>query len=132
MRFLLDTNILSDLVRQPRGRIFDRIKQVGEQNICTSIVVAAKLRYGAAERDSSRLTMQLEVVLGAVDVLALEQPVDAVYGELRARLERAGQSIGANDLLIAAHALALGHTVVTDKEREFFRVVGLRIENWLR
>ena len=132
MRFLLDTNVLSDLVRQPRGRIFDRIKQVGEQNICTSIVVAAKLRYGAAEKGSSRLTMQLEVVLGAVDVLALEQPVDAVYGELRARLERAGQSIGANDLLIAAHALALGHTVVTDNEREFFRVVGLRIENWLR
>ena len=76
--------------------------------------------------------MQLEAVLDAVDVLALEQPVDAVYGELRARLERAGQSIGGNDLLIAAHALALGHTVVTDNEREFSRVVDLRIENWLR
>ena len=132
MRFLLDTNILSDLVRHPRGRIFDRIKQVGEQNICSSLVVVAELRYGAAKRGSSRLTMQLETVLDAVDVLALEQPVDAVYGELRARLERAGQSIGGNDLLIAAHALALGHTVVTDNEREFSRVVDLRIENWLR
>jgi tRNA(fMet)-specific endonuclease VapC len=132
VRFLLDTNILSDLVRHPRGRIFDRIKQVGEQNICSSIVVAAELRYGVAKRGSSRLTMQLETVLDAVDVLTLEQPVDAVYGELRARLERAGQSISANDLLIAAHALALGHTVVTDNEREFSRVVDLRIENWLR
>jgi tRNA(fMet)-specific endonuclease VapC len=132
VRFLLDTNILSDLVRNPRGRIFDRIQGVGEQNICTSIVVAAELRYGAAKKDSSRLSVQLEAVLDAVDVLALEQPVDAVYGELRARLERAGQSIGGNDLLIAAQALALGHAVVTDNVREFSRVVDLRIENWLR
>ena len=132
VRFLLDTNVLSDLVRNPCGWIFDRIKDVGEQNICTSIVVAAELRYGAAKKGSSRLTMQLETVLDALDVLALEQPVDAVYGESRARLKRAGQSIGANDLLIAAHALALGHNVVTDNEREFSRVVNLRIENWLR
>jgi len=132
MRFLLDTNILSDLVRHPRGQIRDRIKDVGEQNVCTSIVVAAELRYGAAKRDSSRLTMQLEAVLDVIDVLALEQPADNVYGELRARLERVGQSIGANDLLIAAHALALGHTVVTDNEREFSRIDDLRVENWLR
>ena len=80
VRFLLDTNVLSDLVRNPCGWIFDRIKDVGEQNICTSIVVAAELRYGAAKKGSSRLTMQLETVLDALDVLALEQPVDAVYG----------------------------------------------------
>ena len=80
MRYLLDTNILSDLVRHPRGRISDRIREVGEQNICTSIVVAAELRYGAAKKDSSRLTKQLEAVLAAIDVLALEQPTDAVYG----------------------------------------------------
>jgi tRNA(fMet)-specific endonuclease VapC len=132
VRFLLDTNVLSDLVRHPRGRIFDRIKEVGEQNICTSIVVAAELRYGAAKKDSSRLTMQLEAVLDAIDVLALEQPADAVYGELRAHLERAGRPIGANDLLIAAHALALDHTVVTDNEREFSRIDNLHVENWLR
>jgi tRNA(fMet)-specific endonuclease VapC len=132
MRFLLDTNILSDLVRHPHGRIFDQIKDVGEQNICTSIVVAAELRYGAAKKDSSRLTMQLEAILHAIDVLAFEQPADAVYGELRTRLERAGESIGANDLLIAAHALTLDHTMVTDNEREFSRVKDLRVENWLR
>ena len=91
MRFLLDTNILSDLVRHPHGQIHDRIKNVGEQSVCTSIVVAAELRYGAAKRNSSRLTMQLEAVLDVIDVLALEQPADAVYGELRARLERVGR-----------------------------------------
>jgi tRNA(fMet)-specific endonuclease VapC len=132
MRFLLDTNILSDLVRHPRGRISDCVKEVGEQNICTSIVVAAELRYGAAKKASSRLTMQLEAVLHAIDVLAFEQPADAVYAEIRTLLERAGQTIGANDLLIAAHALALGHSVVTDNEREFSRVQDLRVENWLR
>jgi tRNA(fMet)-specific endonuclease VapC len=132
MRFLLDTNILSDLVRHPHGRIFDQIKDVGEQNICTSIVVAAELRYGAAKKDSSRLTMQLEAILHAIDVLAFEQPADAVYGELRTRLERAGESIGANDLLIAAHALTLDHTMVTDNERKFSRIKNLRVENWLR
>ena len=132
MRFLLDTNILSDLARHPHGRIFDQIKDVGEQNICTSIVVAAELRYGAAKKDSSRLTMQLEAILHAIDVLAFEQPADAVYGELRTRLERAGESIGANDLLIAAHALTLDHTMVTDNERKFSRIKNLRVENWLR
>jgi len=132
MGFLLDTNILSDLVRHPRGRIFDRIKEVKEQNICTSIVVAAELRYGAAKKASLRLTTQLEAILQAIDVLAFEQPADTAYRELRTRLERAGQSIGANDLLIAAHALALNHTMVTDNDREFSRVKDLRVENWLR
>jgi tRNA(fMet)-specific endonuclease VapC len=132
MGFLLDTNILSELVRRPRGRIADHIAKVGEQHVCTSIIVAAELRYGAAKKASARLTAQLEAVLGAVEVLALETPVDAIYGETRAGLERAGQSIGANDLLIAAHALALGHTIVTNNEHEFSRVPDLRIENWLR
>lgn len=132
MRFLLDTNIVSDLVRHPRGRIADRIAKVGEQHICTSIIVAAELRYGAAKKGSSQLTAQLEAVLGALDVLVLEAPVDTVYGELRARLEHAGQPMGANDLLIAAHAVALGHTVVTDNEREFSRIDNLQVENWLR
>jgi tRNA(fMet)-specific endonuclease VapC len=132
MRFLLDTNIFSDLVRNPRGLVARRIAEIGEDLICTSIIVAAELRYGAAKRASSRLSEQLESVLGAVDVLALEPPVDVVYGELRARLERNGQPIGANDMLIAAHALALGHTIVTDNEHEFARVENLPLENWLR
>jgi len=132
VRFLLDTNIVSDLVRHPRGRIADRIAEVGEQHICTSIIVAAELRYGAAKKGSSRLTAQLEAVLDALDVLVLEAPDDIVYGELRARLEQDGQPMGGNDLLIAAHAVALGHTVVTDNEREFSRIDDLRVENWLR
>jgi tRNA(fMet)-specific endonuclease VapC len=132
VRFLLDTNVVSDLVRHPRGRIAVRIAEIGEQHICTSIIVAAELRYGAAKKGSCRLTAQLQAVLGALDVLVLEAPVDTVYGELRARLEQTGQLMGANDLLIAAHALALGHTVVADNEREFSRIDDLRVENWSR
>jgi tRNA(fMet)-specific endonuclease VapC len=132
MAFLLDTNIVSDLVRNPRGKISARIAEVGEANVCTSIIVAAELRCGAAKRKSPRLTAQLEAVLSALDVLALETPVDTVYGVIRASLERTGRPIGANDLLIAAHALALGHTVVTDNGREFLRIDDLHVENWLR
>ena len=126
MRFLLDTNIVSDLVRHPHGKISDRISEVGEQDVCTSIVVAAELRYEATKKNSPRLTSQLEAVLGAIEVLALEAPVDAVYGAIRAGLERTGQPVGANDLLIAAHALALDLTLVTDNGREFSRIDRLR------
>jgi tRNA(fMet)-specific endonuclease VapC len=131
-RFLLDTNIVSDLVRNPQGVVARQIRQVGEALVCTSIIVAAELRYGAAKKGSVRLTTQLELVLGALDVLPFEAPADAEYGNLRTRLEKAGQPIGGNDLLIAAQAIALQCTIVTDNEREFARIDGLPVENWLR
>jgi tRNA(fMet)-specific endonuclease VapC len=132
MRFLLDTNIVSDLVRRPQGRVAEHIRRVGEAQVCTSMIVAAQLRYGAAKKGSQRLTAQLEAVLEALDVLPFETPADAAYGLIRARLEQAGQTIGANDLLIAAHAVTVGCALVTDNEAEFGRIDGLRRENWLR
>ena len=132
MRYLLDTNIVSDLVRNPRGRVMQRVGEVGESHVCTSIIVAAELRYGATKRASPRLTAQLEAVLGALEVLPFETPADAAYGSLRARLEQAGRPIGGNDLLIAAQVVALGHTLVTDNEPEFDRIDDLPCENWLR
>ena len=132
MRYLLDTNVVSDLIRNPQGRVAEHIRKVGEAQVCTSIIVAAELRYGAAKRGSPRLTAQLEAVLGCLDVLALETPADAAYGLIRTRLEQAGRPIGSNDLLLAAQAIALGYTIVTDNEGEFARVDGLLRENWLR
>jgi tRNA(fMet)-specific endonuclease VapC len=132
MRYLLDTNIVSDLVRNPQGKIAQRIRKVGEARVSTSIIVAAELRYGAAKKGSPRLSAQLGAILGAIEILPFETPADAAYGSLRARLEQAGRSIGANDLLIAAQALALGYTLVSDNEREFARIKDLRLENWLR
>ena len=132
MRYLLDTNIVSDLVRRPQGRIAQHIREVGEAQVCTSVIVAAELRYGAAKKGSQRLTAQLEAVLSALDVVSFEAPADEADGLIRARLERAGQPIGANDLLIAAHAVAIGCAIVTDNELEFGRIEGLLCENWLR
>src|SRR5436309_12425984 len=131
MRYLLDTNIVSDLVRNPQGRVAQHIRKVGEAQVCTSIIVAAELRYGAAKKGSPRLSAQLEAVLGVLAVLPFETPADAAYGLLRTRLEQAGTPIGANDLLIAAQTLSLGYTIVTDSEKEFTRVRSLRRENWL-
>ena len=126
MLYLLDTNIVSDLVRNPQGRVAEKISKVGETQVSTSIIVAAELRYGATKKGSPRLTAQLEAVLGALQILPFDAPADSAYGLIRARLEKARQLIGGNDLLIAAQALAFGYTIVTDNQREFAR------ENWLR
>jgi tRNA(fMet)-specific endonuclease VapC len=132
MRYLLDTNIVSDLVRNPQGKVARHVRAVGEKHVCTSIIVAAELRYGATKKGSPRLSAQLEAVLGALEVLPFQAPADAAYGLLRTRLEQAGRPVGANDLLIAAQALSLGYTVITDNEKEFAHVEDLRRENWLR
>jgi len=132
MRYLLDTNVVSDLVRNPQGKVAQHIRKVGEARVFTSIIVAAELRYGAAKRRSPRFSAQLETVLGALEVLPFETPADAAYGLLRTQLEQAGRPIGANDLLIAAQAIALGYTIVTDNEKEFARIEDLPRENWLR
>ncbi len=131
MSYLLDTNVVSDLVRRPQGIVAERIRAVGESEVATSIIVAAELRSGAAKKGSERLSAQLEAVLRVLEVLPFEAPADRIYGDLRARLEREGRPIGANDLLIAAQALSGGVTLVTD-DREFDRVPGLSTENWLR
>lgn len=132
MYYLLDTNILSDLVKRPQGAVAARIAAVGGEQVCTSLIVAAELRYGAAKRGSEKLTNQLEAILATLSVLPLEVPTDRHYGQLRTALERQGKLIGPNDLLIAAHALAIEAILVTDNTREFERVQGLVIENWLQ
>lgn len=130
-RYLLDTNILSDLIRNPQGRTARRIAKVGEDNVCTSIIVAAELRYGSARNGSRRLIEAVEELLSEIDILPFDVPADAAYGMIRTALEASGKPIGGNDLLIAAHAQAIAATVVTANESEFKRVRGLKVENWL-
>jgi tRNA(fMet)-specific endonuclease VapC len=130
-RFLLDTNILSHLVRRPQGQVAKCIEREGEHSICTSIVVASELRFGAQKLGSERLSRQLEAILEAIEVLPLEEPADLHYASIRWTFEQRGEPIGPNDLLIAAHALALESTLVTANEREFSRVPGLQVANWL-
>jgi tRNA(fMet)-specific endonuclease VapC len=128
---MLDTNIVSDLVRSPQGRVFDRIAEIGGDNMCISIITAAELRYGCAKKGSPRLLAQVEAILGSIEILAFDVPADTEYAGIRAELEAAGRPIGPNDLLIAAHAYAAGVTFVTANAGEFERVRGLRVENWL-
>lgn len=129
--YMLDTNIISDLVRNPQGKAAKRIAKVGEDSICTSIVVAAELRYGCAKSGSQRLRKAVEDLLAEIEVLPFDVPADGEYGGIRAELETAGKPIGANDLLIAAHACATGATIVTANTAEFKRIRGLKVENWL-
>jgi tRNA(fMet)-specific endonuclease VapC len=128
---MLDTNIISDLIRNPQGRAAKRIAKVGEDNICTSIIVAAELRYGCTKSGSARLLKAVEDLFTEIDVLPFDVPADVEYGGIRAGLEAAGTPIGGNDLLIAAHACATGVTIVTNNADEFKRIPGLKVENWL-
>jgi len=130
-RYLLDTNILSDLLRNPGGRAARRLAVVGETAVCTSIVVACELRYGAAKQGSPQLSERAEILLESLDVLPLDGESDRRYAEIRSHPDRLGTPIGSNDLLIAAHTLALDLILVTDNVEEFARVPDLSAENWL-
>jgi tRNA(fMet)-specific endonuclease VapC len=129
-RYLLDTNVLSRLVRAPPPQLKQRLREAGERNLCTSIVVACELRFGARKKGSAELSSRIDQLLGSFDVLPLEVGVDAVYADLRFALEALGQPIGANDLLIAAHALEQQAVLVTANVGEFVRVPGLQVEDW--
>jgi len=127
---LLDTNVLSRLMREPNGVSARHLAQVGEENVCTSVVVACELRFGATLRGSDRLVAAVERVLEAISVLPLDQPSDEHYAAIRSDLQRRGTPIGPNDLLIAAQVRSLGLTLVTENEGEFRRVTELVVENW--
>lgn len=128
---LLDTNIVSDLIRHPNGRVKEKIAEIGEASVCISLIVASEIKFGCAKKASKPLTARAEIILGALPILPLEEPADAHYAEIRSTLEAQGQPIGPNDLLIAAHARTLGLTLVTANEAEFGRVKDLKVENWL-
>jgi tRNA(fMet)-specific endonuclease VapC len=134
-RHLLDTNILSDLLKNPQGKVAQKISSHPSEErdlLATSIIVAAELRYGVAKSGSSILARRVDQLLEAIEILPLEPKADEHYGRVRSQLEKAGTVIGANDLLIAAQALAIDAVLVTDNIREFKRVKGLWVENWLR
>jgi tRNA(fMet)-specific endonuclease VapC len=127
---MLDTNIVSEIIRNPAGRAAQRARTMAEQ-VCISVIVAAELRYGCARKGSPQLLHRVEAFLAEVPVLSFDVPADRAYGEIRAALEAVGRPIGSNDLLIAAHASAAAATMVTANIGAFGRVPGLPVENWL-
>jgi tRNA(fMet)-specific endonuclease VapC len=126
----LDTNIISDVIQSPGGPAALRLAEIDPKEIFTSIIVAAELRYGCEKKKSPKLTARVAAFLKLIPVLSLDTPADVEYGDIRAALEASGKIIGANDLLIAAHARARQLTLVTDNTQEFNRVKNLKVENW--
>jgi tRNA(fMet)-specific endonuclease VapC len=131
MRFMLDTNIVSAIVREPRGRVLERLLEVGEENAFISIITHGEIWYGVKKNGSEELSRKVSAVTRRLSVAPLNLPTEQRYAEVRLAL-RQGKNIGPNDLWIAAHALALDVILVTNNEKEFSRVPGLKIENWLR
>jgi tRNA(fMet)-specific endonuclease VapC len=128
---MLDTNIVSDLIRNPAGRAAAHLRTIGDHGLAVSIITAAELRFGAAKSGSPRLLSRVEAILDTLAVVPFDVPADAEYAIIRVELEASGKPIGPNDLLIAAHARSLATTIVTANATEFSRVRGLNVENWL-
>ena len=128
---MLDTNIISSLIREPCGKVRSRIAHVGADQICMSVITAAELHYGVARKGSAELRKRVAKALTLVPVLPLPLGAGPHYGTMRAELERRGKPVGANDYWIAAHALAEDAVLVSNNLREFERVTGLHLENWL-
>ena len=107
-RFMLDTNVISDVIRDPLGKVAKQLELEGESDVCTSIIVASELRYGVFKSGSTELALRVDAALSAIEVVPFDMPADSEYEKLRAQLTAKGMPKGPNDLLIAAHALSPG------------------------
>ncbi|MHB1359898.1 MAG: type II toxin-antitoxin system tRNA(fMet)-specific endonuclease VapC [Rhodocyclaceae bacterium] len=132
LRYLLDTNICIYIAKQRPPSVAEQFDRLAAGAVGMSLVTFGELHYGAGK--SSQRASALEILARLqelIPVIAMDNRVGESYGVLRARLERSGTPIGNNDLWIAAHALALDLTLVTNNTREFARVPGLRLANWI-
>ena len=134
--YLLDTNIISHMMHNADGTVAHRLQSLIQSGavdkIFTSVIVQSELLFGLAKRPSTRLHTAYTQQMSGLTVAPLDEAVSQHYAAIRLALERAGTPIGPNDTLIAAHALALGCTLVTDNETEFRRVPDLQVDNWLK
>lgn len=132
--YLLDTNAIIHLMRDTQGAVAHayraRLRQAEPAAMATSIVVQCELAFGLLKRPSPKLQALYDIQMRALPVLPLDEAVTEHYALLRFTLEQQGISIGPHDMLIAAHAIAVGATLVTS-DAEFLRVPGLTVENWL-
>ena len=132
MRYLLDTNIISDLMRNPDGRVPMKIDEVGEKNIFTSILAIGEVRYGIEKRGSKRHATALKKILPFMRPEPWSAPADECYAKIRLAIEAMGLPVGQLDMLLGAQALASNAVFVTANEKHFRHMPGLKVENWLR
>jgi tRNA(fMet)-specific endonuclease VapC len=132
VRYLLDTNIVSFHIRRSSPTLVRRLKRVAASSVALSVVTEMEIRFGLARNPGLRIAPLVETFLQGITILPLDSSVAATYARVRADLETRGMPIGPLDLLIGAHALALGATLVTNDAREFRRIRGLRVVDWTR
>jgi tRNA(fMet)-specific endonuclease VapC len=132
MKYLLDTNIISDVVRHPQGFAATRLKEIDPEALHTSVIVCSELRYGCRKVGAKRLEADYAAFLESLRIEDWCAPLDSLYADVRNEVERTGRSIGAMDLLIATQAIALDAVLVTGNERAFSYIPGLKTENWLK
>jgi tRNA(fMet)-specific endonuclease VapC len=134
MKYMLDTNIVSYLLRGQFASLEQRILNTAYDQVCISVITAGDLAYGFTRANSSRrlasMQAKLNTLLQAIVTRPLPAGVAAQYGQIRSALEKNGKPIGGNDLWLAAHALEEDLVLVTNNIREFERVEGLKLENW--
>lgn len=133
MFYLLDTNACVDILRRKTASLTRRVRRLDPNIVAMSSITLGELWYGAAK--SSRPAHHeslISSICAIIQVLDLDASAAQIYGSLRAELEMQGRVISSEDLFIAAHALSLGATLITDNVREFKRVPGLQVQNWRR
>lgn len=134
MKYMLDNNIVSYLLRGQFASLEQRILNTAYDQICISVITAGELAYGFSRANSSRRLVSMQAKLSKFLQTIVTQPLPAgvaeQYGQIRSALEKKGTPIGGNDLWLAAHALGEDLVLVTNNTREFERVAGLKLENW--
>ena len=131
-RYMLDTNIVSDVVRNPFGPTAEKLYHLKQDDICISSIVLSEILFGIKRKGSARLSHLVEGLLNRKAVVDYDAPAARHYADIRTSLEQRGTLIGTTDIFIAAHALSLGIILVTNNIREFSRVEGLKLENWIK
>jgi tRNA(fMet)-specific endonuclease VapC len=132
IRYLLDTNIVSFHIRQSSAALSRRLRRTKASQVGLSVVTEMEIRHGLARNPQLRIAPLVEAFLEGMTILPLDKEAARVYGRIRAKLERRGTPIGPLDLMIAAHAIAVRATLVTNDVGEFGRVQGLRVVDWSR
>jgi tRNA(fMet)-specific endonuclease VapC len=129
--YMLDTNICIGIIKKKPEQVIARLKNARISDIGVSSITLSELEYGAAKSSRPKQNrIALAEFLAPLEILSYDDMAAQAYGRIRAVLERQGTPIGSMDILIAAHALSLNCTLVTNNEREFSRVPSLKIENW--
>ena len=131
MIYLLDTNICIYIINNKPAQVFEHFKKYQLNQITISSISAAELAFGVQKSGSRRNHQALEKFLAPLDVLPFSQQSIWHYAQLRHQLQQQGKPIGSLDMLIAAHALSLDATLVTNNIQEFERIIGLKLENWI-